>query len=90
MENLGDGLLRERVRAFDRRAWLWLHLFRVLEKQYEDSWSYALRSEQQMLGHRPGLWPKPKLLILDEPSLGLAADRGDEIFSVIDKINKKG
>jgi branched-chain amino acid transport system ATP-binding protein len=46
--------------------------------------------EQQMLAIGRGLMAKPKLLILDEPSLGLAPIVVDEIFSVIDKINREG
>lgn len=43
-----------------------------------------------MLAIGRGLMAKPKLLILDEPSLGLAPIVVDEIFTVIDKINKEG
>jgi branched-chain amino acid transport system ATP-binding protein len=43
-----------------------------------------------MLAIGRGLMSKPKLLILDEPSLGLAPIVVDEIFGVIEKINAEG
>jgi branched-chain amino acid transport system ATP-binding protein len=46
--------------------------------------------EQQMLAIGRGLMSKPKLLILDEPSLGLAPIVVEEIFKVIERINKEG
>jgi branched-chain amino acid transport system ATP-binding protein len=46
--------------------------------------------EQQMLAMGRGLMAKPKLLLLDEPSMGLAPILVDEIFEIIQKINKDG
>lgn len=46
--------------------------------------------EQQMLAIGRGLLSKPKLLILDEPSLGLAPFLVDEVFETIRKINLQG
>jgi branched-chain amino acid transport system ATP-binding protein len=46
--------------------------------------------EQQMLAIGRGLLSKPKLLILDEPSLGLAPFLVDEVFETIQKINLQG
>ena len=46
--------------------------------------------EQQMLAMGRGLMAKPDLLLLDEPSMGLAPILVDEIFDVIQKINKEG
>lgn len=46
--------------------------------------------EQQMLAMGRALMSKPKLLLLDEPSMGLAPILVDEIFSIIQEINKSG
>jgi len=46
--------------------------------------------EQQMLAMGRGLMARPKLLLLDEPSMGLAPILVDEIFAVIRRINQSG
>ena len=46
--------------------------------------------EQQMLAMGRGLMSKPELLLLDEPSMGLAPILVDEIFDIIQKINSGG
>lgn len=46
--------------------------------------------EQQMLAVARGILQKPKLLILDEPSMGLAPIIVEEIFETIKTINKDG
>ncbi len=46
--------------------------------------------EQQMLAMGRALMSNPRLLLLDEPSMGLAPILVDEIFSIIQEINKSG
>jgi len=46
--------------------------------------------EQQMLAMARALMSRPKLLLMDEPSMGLAPILVDEIFSTIVEINKTG
>jgi branched-chain amino acid transport system ATP-binding protein len=46
--------------------------------------------EQQMLAMGRGLMSQPKLLLLDEPSMGLAPILVEEIFEIIKRINTQG
>ncbi len=46
--------------------------------------------EQQMLSIGRALMGRPKLLLLDEPSLGLAPRLMDEVFAIFGEMNKKG
>jgi branched-chain amino acid transport system ATP-binding protein len=46
--------------------------------------------EQQMLAIARSLMAKPKLLLMDEPSLGLAPKVVNELVPIIRKINEKG
>jgi branched-chain amino acid transport system ATP-binding protein len=46
--------------------------------------------EQQMLAIGRGLMARPRLLLLDEPSMGLAPILVEQIFATIQEINKEG
>ena len=46
--------------------------------------------EQQILSIARGLLAKPRLLLLDEPSLGLAPQMVDTVFQVIDQVHREG
>jgi branched-chain amino acid transport system ATP-binding protein len=62
---------------------------RLKERQAQYGGSLS-GGEQQMLAIGRGLLSKPKLMLLDEPSLGLAPMLVEEIFNVIAKINNEG
>ena len=46
--------------------------------------------EQQMLAVARALMSAPRLLLLDEPSLGLAPQMVDQIFAIIEELRKEG
>jgi branched-chain amino acid transport system ATP-binding protein len=60
-------------------------------KERKDQLGWSLSGgEQQMLAMGRGLMSRPKLLLLDEPSLGLAPLLVQSVFDAIREINKKG
>ncbi len=62
---------------------------RLQERIKQQGWSLS-GGEQQMLAIGRGLMAHPKLLMLDEPSLGLAPILIQDVFESIVKINKEG
>jgi branched-chain amino acid transport system ATP-binding protein len=64
--------------------------FPRLEERKHQSGGTLSGGEQQMLAMGRALMSRPKILLLDEPSMGLAPILVDEIFSIIRDINKTG
>ena len=62
--------------------------FPRLEERKHQSGGTLSGGEQQMLAMGRALMSRPKILLLDEPSMGLAPILVDEIFSIIKDINK--
>jgi branched-chain amino acid transport system ATP-binding protein len=89
-ENLDLGSYR---RAGERRAQNRESVFDIFPRLYERRTQIAgtlSGGEQQMLAIGRGLMAEPRLLILDEPSLGLSPLLVEELFALIRHINGKG
>jgi branched-chain amino acid transport system ATP-binding protein len=91
LENLELGAYTKGARAVREESMA--YVFKLFPRLHERRMQLAgtlSGGEQQMLAIGRGLLSKPKLLILDEPSLGLAPFLVDEVFETIQKINREG
>ncbi len=90
-ENLliGGTLRSDRAGMEKDLEWV-LSMFPVLRKRTLQLAGTLSGGEQQMLALGRGLMARPKLLLLDEPSLGLAPKLVNELFDVIRQIHQHG
>jgi branched-chain amino acid transport system ATP-binding protein len=77
-----DDSSKELAEAYD--------LFPRLAERKRQAGGTLSGGEQQMLAIGRALMTKPKVLLLDEPSMGLAPMLVQQIFSIIEEINRRG
>ena len=91
MENLRIGAYLRNDKKEIEKDLEWV--FNLFPRLKERSWQYAgtlSGGEQQMLAVGRALMSRPKILMLDEPSLGLAPLIVQQIFNIIREINNAG
>ena len=89
--NLGFWSKRNEIKSLEfqkNKDWIF-HLFPILKERRKQLSGTLSGGEQQMLAIGRGLISKPKILLLDEPSLGLAPILVQEIYQVIEQIHNE-
>ncbi|HBI2077983.1 ABC transporter ATP-binding protein [Enterococcus faecalis] len=89
-ENLEMGAFLRKDNQLKKDYEMIFERFPILKERRNQDASTLSGGEQQMLVICRALMSKPKLLLLDEPSMGLAPIFIKEIFNIIQEINKQG
>lgn len=85
---IGSYTLKNRKKFFENKD-LVFGYFSILKQRGKQQAGYLSGGEQQMLVIARALMAEPKLIMMDEPSLGLAPLLVTEIFEIISQINSK-
>jgi branched-chain amino acid transport system ATP-binding protein len=90
MENIQMGAyVRRDKKGIQKDMERILNYFPILQERKNQEAGYLSGGEQQMLAIGRALMSRPKLLMLDEPSLGMSPRLTREIFNIIRDINEK-
>lgn len=89
-ENLEMGAFTQKGSGIQQDLEMVYELFPRLKERYKQMAGTLSGGEQQMLAVARALMSHPKLMMMDEPSLGLAPLIVQDIFSIIKEINKQG
>ncbi|MCX7789033.1 MAG: ABC transporter ATP-binding protein [Chloroflexaceae bacterium] len=88
-ENLRAGAYTRGIGGFAQDLELVYNYFPRLKERRNQTAGFLSGGEQQMLAIGRALMARPRLIMLDEPSLGLAPLLVEEIFRIIKRINKE-
>lgn len=90
-ENLLLGLypLEEKKKGSEKLEWIF-EIFPILKERKNQQAGTLSGGEQQMLAIARALMSSPKLLILDEPSQGLAPIMVSKVFNIVENLKKEG
>lgn len=89
LENLKIGAYLRKDNLNDDIEWVYSLFPRLKERNWQQAGTLS-GGEQQMLAVGRALMSRPNLIMMDEPSLGLAPIIVKEIFNIIKEINKRG
>lgn len=91
LENLELGAFVPKARKVKDQSMKWVfEIFPRLEERQNQQAGTLSGGERQMLAIGRAMMSKPKLLMLDEPSFGLAPILVQQMFEMIEEINKQG
>jgi branched-chain amino acid transport system ATP-binding protein len=90
-QNLLLGAFNAAARVHRAESLAWVEsLFPILAERADQAAGTMSGGQQQMVAIARGLMARPRLLMIDEPFLGLAPNVVDEILAIVQRINQEG